>query len=225
MVQKQTSAFLRPLSPKCKMTDGSLCCAAQHGIPGCKVTLNGLHTTRSLFCCACCCDREDRARRLKQRRRQWLLKMYRAGMQDSTACENRTGACSQTAQSSYAAAAAVGGARHLGSQPLSSSRLPADGQTGSCSEEERILQLLEQQMLNEATDNTIMNSSMMGDSSSGDAAHDGWDVEELVALGLDAGILAWSQKLDFDSYQQHWNSTAVTLGSSVCVPVSEKAAA
>jgi hypothetical protein len=51
----------------------------------------------------------------------------------------------------------------------------------------------------------------------------GWeDGEDLLLLGLDAGILAWAQKLDFDSYQQQWSSTAVTLGSEVAVPQSER---
>lgn len=42
-------------------------------------------------------------------------------------------------------------------------------------------------------------------------------------LGLDAGVLAWAQKLDFDSYQQQWSSTAVTLPSEAAVPQTEQA--
>lgn len=44
-----------------------------------------------------------------------------------------------------------------------------------------------------------------------------------MLLGLDAMILTWAQRLDFDSYQQQWSSTAVTLGSEVAVPQSERA--
>lgn len=81
--------------------------------------------------------------------------------------------------------------------------------------DEQVLQLLEQQLM-QGGDGATGHSD-----ASAEATAAVWDVDELVGLGLDAGILAWSQKLDFDSYQQHWNSTAVTLGSEAAVPVSE----
>ena len=92
--------------------------------------------------------------------------------------------------------------------------------------EEQLLQLLERKLLEDDNASGVgraaNNTAAAAAGGGADAATDAdWDMDELVALGLDAGILAWTQKLDFDSYQQHWNKTAVTLGSEAAVPVGE----
>jgi hypothetical protein len=171
--------------------------------------------------------REERARRLKQRRRQWLLKMYRTGMQ---------GAAAPAAVS--AAASDASGSSSIAQAPHAGLDKAAEGRRLSSSEEEQVLQQLEQQLLGQhaavaSTSNGAGCSSSSSCSGRGVAAASrgatvagdddaDWDVDELVALGLDAGILAWSQRLDFDSYQQHWASMAVTLASEALVPESER---
>jgi hypothetical protein len=176
----------------------------------------------ALWCVLVC--REERARRLKQRRRQWLLKMYRTGMQGA-------------AVPAVAAAAEVSSSSTM-QAPEAARGKAAEGRRLSSSEEEQVLQQLEHQLLGQhvAAASTSAAAGSSSSSSGGArgvgaasrsaaaAADDdaGWDVDELVAMGLDAGILAWSQRLDFDSYQQHWASTAVTLGSEALVPESER---
>lgn len=96
-----------------------------------------------------------------------------------------------------------------------------------CSSEEKLLQQLEQELLASLADATAAAGSSSGmhaggTSSAGGAALDtGWDHDELLSMGLDAGILAWASRLDFDTYQQEWSSTAVTMGSEAAVPLSE----
>jgi hypothetical protein len=97
-----------------------------------------------------------------------------------------------------------------------------------CSSEEQLLRQLEQQLalsLDAAALGSTSSSSSGGmmQQAAGAGGDVGWeDGEDLLLLGLDAEILAWAQKLDFDSYQQQWSSTAVTLGSEVAVPQSER---
>jgi hypothetical protein len=155
--------------------------------------------------------------------------MYRTGMQGAAA----------PAAAGNADAAEVSSSSTV-QAPQAGLCKAAEGRRLSSSEEEQVLQQLEQQLLGQhvaAAASTTTCTAAGSSSSSGGlkgataastsaaaAADDdaGWDVEELVALGLDAGILAWSQRLDFDSYQQHWASTAVTLGSEALVPESER---
>lgn len=93
-----------------------------------------------------------------------------------------------------------------------------------CTSEEQLLQQLEQQLLSQAASSSCAGPGTGAGTDSGTACQDdGWDLEELLMLGLDAGVLAWAQKLDFDSYQQQWSSTAVTLPSEAAVPQSEHA--
>jgi hypothetical protein len=120
--------------------------------------------------------------------------MYRVGMQQQQQQQQRAG---------QAAPAAV--------CEVSSSS------SSSASREELLLQQLERQLLRRqqqpASDASSSNSTAAQE---GDAS----DLEQLLSLGLDASILAWAHRLDFDAwYQAHWSATAVTLGSEAAVPV------
>lgn len=119
-----------------------------------QVANSGKESNSTAFVCSGC--RAERAQRVKQRRRQWLLKMYRTGMQ----------AVSTGPGSSSAAAAAA-----AGQQPSASGMLPCadpcisssttqqqqqQRRPGSahepvpcqaCSHEEQLLRQLEQQLL------------------------------------------------------------------------------
>lgn len=101
-----------------------------------------------------------------------------------------------------------------------------------CSSEEQLLRQLERQLL--LTPAKQHQSSMPRQlepaggtwapaADSGDDDDDGSAFDELLVLGLDAGVLAWAQKLDFDTYQQQWASTAVSLASEATVPQTEHA--
>lgn len=104
----------------------------------------------------------------------------------------------------------------------------------TCSSEQALLQRLEQQLLRTHADSSNSNSSStvlqasiqqragQGSWSARSSQDGGWALDELLLLGLDAGIVAWAQQLDFDSYQQQWSSMAVTLGSEAAVPQSER---
>jgi hypothetical protein len=174
--------------------------------------------------------RAERAQRQKQRRRQWLLKMYKAGMQAGT-CSPGGSLPSSTPS---AAAPCFG--------QLSSSQPPQQQASGlahqcapchTCSSEQAILQQLEQQLLCRQTDTSSSSSTArqtdsiqragQGSWSARGSSDGGWSPDELLLLGLDAGILAWAQQLDLDRYQQQWSSMAVTLGSEAAVPQSERA--
>ncbi|KAF6254812.1 hypothetical protein COO60DRAFT_1703123 [Scenedesmus sp. NREL 46B-D3] len=190
---------------------------------------------------SCTVRREERARRLKQRRRQWLLKMYRTGMQGAAAAAavaasvcTASGTTGPHALKSAAAAAAAAAAAGLDGVRNVKGKA-SDGHRLSSGEEEQVLQLLEQRLLGQQAAHStatagassscttgIRSGSIDATTAAADDDDADWDVEELVALGLDAGILAWSQRLDFDSYQQHWASSAVTLGSEAVVPESER---
>jgi hypothetical protein len=151
--------------------------------------------------------------------------MYRTGMQGAAAAAAAAEAAA--APSEATVSKAIGLQATERAESASSVQVgAAEGQRRlSSREEEQVLQLLEQQLLGQHTQQS--SSTAAGDDSivtAAAAADDDadWDVDELVALGLDAGILAWSQRLDFDSYQQHWSSTAVRLGSEALVPESER---
>lgn len=188
--------------------------------------------------------RDERVQRLKQRRRQWLLKMYKAGMQ---ACAGHSCSLPTPLQlqstalpvlTTVAAAVSDAGVGSIGPAVCLQQSDTQQQQQGTlcteqpvqpcqrCSSEERLLQQLEQQLLASGADTAAGSSGVQtgGTSSTGDAALDtGWDLDELLTMGLDAGILAWASRLDFDTYQQEWSSTAVTMGSEAAVPFSERA--
>lgn len=107
----------------------------------------------------------------------------------------------------------------------------------ACSQEEQLLCQLEQQLLvaqgadsacSTSSSSTVLPTALQPGSSAGRTgstrvgSDESWDLDELILLGLDAGVLTWAQQLDYDSYQQQWSSTAVTLGSEVVVPQSER---
>lgn len=182
--------------------------------------------------------RAERAQKLKQRRRQWLLKMYRTGLQAAAGGAGIVGLSGLQQQSSAEAPSGAGAgacqpcAQQQQQQQVQQAQPPGVSQAvppcERCSSEEQLLRQLEQQLAL-SLDASAFGSA--GGSSSGcalqQAAGAGGEVrwedgEDLLLLGLDAGILAWAQKLDFDSYQQQWSSTAVTLGSEVAVPHSER---
>jgi hypothetical protein len=165
--------------------------------------------------------------------------MYRAGMvgtvtgaAGTTDSEMLDGEPADRCQPPSAAAGMAGRSR---SNPRRISSAAAAGSAAAaCNfKEEQLLRELEQQLLQSSWQGRDERSAAADDCDIGaaeDAAEpeasgddvNGWEVEDLVALGLDANILAWTQKLDFDSYQQQWNSLAVTLGSEACLPDSEQ---
>lgn len=177
-------------------------------------------------CCLLTCQcREERARKLKQRRRQWLLKMYRTGMQNAAAGTDTAPTSSSTVDVDSDIVAPQASSNAQQSQAGAAAATSRISRVSKS--DEQLLQLLEKQLLDNS--DTIgngvakaANGTAAAGHGAGNAASDAdWDIDELVSLGLDAGILAWTQKLDFDTYQQHWNNTAVTLGSEAAVPVSE----
>lgn len=185
--------------------------------------------------------RAERAQRLKQRRRQWLLKIYRTGMQAGTSAGSNLPATTQATDMASVIAAGRTNCQQLQQQQQQDPcAVQQAAPCQACSSEELLLRQLEEQLLwAQTADPSAGGCSSSSSSSLQDASRPGrglrtgrrgsqeesWDPDELLLLGLDAGILAWAQKLDFDSYQQQWTSTAVTMGSEVAVPQSEGAAA
>jgi hypothetical protein len=167
--------------------------------------------------------------------------MYKAGMQTCAGhpCSNPTPLQPTAPTSAAADAAGLGGSdpavclqeSKTQQQQLGTGTEQPVAPCQQCSSEEQLLRQLEQQLLASKADAAGSSSSggssgmQSGATSSGrGAAMDtGWDLDELLTLGLDAGILAWASKLDFDAYQQDWSSTAVTMGSEATVPFSERA--
>lgn len=173
--------------------------------------------------------------RLKQRRRQWLLKLYKAGMAAGT-CSPGSGPPTSTPST---AASCIGHTSSSQSQQVQQQQASGPAHQcmpcHTCSSEQALLQLLEQQLLRTHADSSTTSSSSstalqasiqqhagQGSCSARSSQDGGWALDELLLLGLDAGILAWAQQLDFDSYQQQWSSMAVTLGSEAAGPQSER---
>lgn len=171
--------------------------------------------------------RAERAQRLKQRRRQWLLKMYKAGMHAGagpSCCSSASGPAGSDAAAATGRQRSTAGLTQQQCQQQEHQHVQQALPCQRCTSEEQLLQQLEQQLLSQAASSSCAGPGTGAGTDSGTACQDdGWDLEELLMLGLDAGVLAWAQKLDFDSYQQQWSSTAVTLPSEAAVPQSEHA--
>ncbi|KAF8057667.1 hypothetical protein HT031_006016 [Scenedesmus sp. PABB004] len=156
--------------------------------------------------------RQERARRLKQRRRQWLLRMYRAGMAD--------GAAPAAPGGSPGGGSPGGGERGAG---CSSARAGGDG--GGQGGDEALLRELEQELERQlarcgsggGADATGAAAGCGGDGG-GAGGGAGWALEELGGLGLDPELLAWSERLDYAAYVRDWEAAAVTLGSEAAAP-------